>query len=822
MSHRHPLAIVGGAATLLAAIPLTTIYASFTWLVYATVAIAVIVGTAMAVRSARGPVWAQVLAMMAALLFYLTFLFPSGEEFARLIPTPGTFQHFNALFVEAGQHIRDEAIPVPDYDGLLLLTTAGIGLVAIAVDFFAVGIRRAALAGLPMLAIYSVPVAVLSDGVSVLTFAFAAAGYLWLLVADSVDRVRRFGRRFTGEGRDVDLWEPSPLASAGRRLGAVGVAIAMLLPIAVPGMTSGLLDRLGPRGGTGSGDGFGGSGGPSVDLFALLQGNLSQNEVFDMVQVTTNDPAPYYLRFGVADQITRAGFVNRAPATGTSVNRGLPEFQPPAFAGVSAQRYQAQVQILALDMQLAPVYQQVVDTQNLGGSWAFDPSTNQVFSRRSNINDASYGFEYVRVSYTPDALRQAPPLTSGQAAAMRDLMAVPQVQQVTELVTGLTAGKATQYDKVRAIYGHFSPTNGFTYSTRTELGTNGNAIVDFLEGRQGFCVQYAAAMAWLVRAIGIPARVAFGFTRGRNLARGQFTMTNLNLHAWTEVFFPEFGWVPFDATPAGPVAGSVSSSWAPDLTNPDPTPTPAESGATDPGGTPSGPAPRGPDEGADSPTGDGSGPTQINSLWLGGAAAATLLLALLLAPSLHRRALRRRRRPQSGEVIVLDTGGGAAPTTGLALVMDPAAVATARRDAHAAWEEMLDTMIDYQVPVDEAETPRATAERLGALPALDPSTRGHAGLLASAEERARYARAPLRPDGLDRSAQAIRTALTTRATRRQRLVATLLPPSVLLRWRTAWIGWLSRAVAAGGRVRESVSVLNPRRALAARRARTSP
>ena len=56
-----------------------------------------------------------------------------------------------------------------------------------------------------------------------LPFGFAAAGYLWLLVTDSVDRVRRFGRRFTGEGRDVDLWEPSPLlvgrppARRGRR-----------------------------------------------------------------------------------------------------------------------------------------------------------------------------------------------------------------------------------------------------------------------------------------------------------------------------------------------------------------------------------------------------------------------------------------------------------------------------------------------------------------------------------------------------------------------------------------------------------------------------
>ena len=94
------------------------------------------------------------------------------------------------------------------------------------VDLLAVGLRRPALAGLPMLAIYSVPVAVYVDSVPALPFVVGAAGFLWLLVTDNVDRVRRFGRRFTGDGRDVDVWEPSPLAAAGRRLGVVGVALA--------------------------------------------------------------------------------------------------------------------------------------------------------------------------------------------------------------------------------------------------------------------------------------------------------------------------------------------------------------------------------------------------------------------------------------------------------------------------------------------------------------------------------------------------------------------------------------------------------------------
>jgi len=813
MSQRHPLAMVAGAATLLAAFPLTTVYASFTWLFYTVIAVAVVVGTAMLVRTARGPVWAQVLAMMASLLLYLTLVFPSGEEIGRLIPTAATFRHFNELLVLAGQQIRDEAVPVPDLDGLLLLTTAGVGLVAVLVDLAAVGIRRPALAGLPMLAIYSVPVAVLPEGLSVLPFGFAAAGYLWLLVSDSVDRVRRFGRRFTGEGRDVDLWEPSPLSAAGRRLGVVGVVIAMLLPLALPGMTSGLLDRFGGGGlGGGVGDGPGGPG-AAVNLTAMLKDNLVRDKAFDMVRVSTTDPTPYYLRFGIADQVTKDGFVSRAPASGTGVNHGLPEYVAPDIPGVQSQRYVAQIETVNFDMRLAPVYQQLVRTEGLDASWFFDASTNQVFSRRSSVTGKTYKFEFVRASFSQAALRtaeQIPPTDTGA----RELTAVPPVQEVSELVADLTEGKTTEYDKVRAIYDHFDPRKGFTYSLVTEPGTSGNAIVDFLAAKKGFCVQYAAAMAWLVRAAGYPARVAFGFTRGSGAQGGVYTLTNYNLHAWTEVLFPGFGWIPFDPTPSGSVLGSVPSPWAPDPTNPgaggdEPpdvaNPTAGPTGSIGPGGLPTDPG-----EG----TIPGTGGPVINTWWLVGAAVLAFAVALMLTPALRRRRLRRLRRARADEVIVLgedgQTAAGEAPPK---IILDAAAMATARRDAHNAWAELLDTMVDFDVPVDPAETPRATADRLGDLPALAPPARGHAGLLASAEERARYARMPLPPDGLNEAVRATRAGFAERATRRQRLTAALMPRSVVLRWRAGWVGWVSRTVGAAGRAREALVLVSPRRLL---------
>jgi transglutaminase-like putative cysteine protease len=813
MTRRHYLAVVAGSATLLAAFPLTSVFAQFSWFFYTFIAVILIVGTAMLVRTLRGPVWAQVLAMTAALMLYLTWAFPSGHELGRLIPTGATFAHFNTLLAQAGQQVRDQAVPVPDFDGLLLLTTAGIGLVAILVDLFAVGMRRPALAGLPMLAIYSVPVAVLPHGVSPFTFVFAAAGFLWLLVSDSVDRVRRFGRRFTGEGRDVDVWEPSPLSAAGRRLGVVSLVVAILIPLAIPGMTSSLLQRLG----TGTGDGEGGNGsgpitGAQVDLKALLYDNLNRNDTFEMVRVRTNDPQPYYLRLGIADQPTKDGFLSVLPSVGTTLSRPLPDFSVPSATGVSGTRYHADIEILNLDQKLAPMYQQVVDTNGLDKSnWFYDQASNQVFSKRVTVNHAQYAVDYVRVTYTPQALRTAATIAPNDLGA-HNLSTVPPIDQITEKVKELTEGKTTEYDKVRALYDYLSPENGFTYSLSTAPPVTGNAIVDFLTSKRGFCTQYAAALAWLVRVSGYPARVAFGFTRGTGARNGTTVLTNYNLHAWTEVFFPDFGWVPFDATPASSIVGAVQPAWAPgagvaDNGQDQQTPDTGQSASPGPSGALPGRDNRLP--GDESPVPSFTTPT--NPLWYVGAAVITLVVLMVLVPAWLRRSVRRSRRTRSGQTI--EIGASVTSLPAHELITDPAAIAPARRDAHEAWAELLDTMIDFGIPVDNAETPRATAERLGQLPSVPRDAADKAALLARAEERARYARAPLRTDHLDAAVRGTRAAIAARASRSQRISATLLPRSVLLRWRLGWINFASRSSRFSGRVRDSLYVLSPRRLL---------
>lgn len=820
MTGRRHIGFVAAAATLLAAMPLSTVFESWTWFVRCVITVVFVAGGATLARSLRGPAWAQLGAMLGALLVALTFLTRDSEAFLGLVPTTATFARFAQLLNEAGTGMRELGVPVGDHDGLLFLTTAGVGLVAVCVDLFAVALRRPALAGLPMLAIYSVPVAVRQDSVSIIPFIAGAAGFLWLLVVDNVERVRRFGRRFTGDGRDIDMWEPSPLAAAGRRLAIVGVVAAVALPVAVPGMTTGLMNRFGSgrEGVCVSGECRG--SGRQVNLWAVLEGTLKQDEEIEMLRVTNDDPALGYLRLGVADELGMNGFRNRPPAGRQPATR----LSDPRSGRDAVAFYQgrATVDIVSLKMNLLPVYADPVTiTRGIDSRWFYDPRMQVIYSTSADTLGKRYEFEYARGEYSVEGLRRAgaPP-----EEIVRANTPVPGVRQVEDEVARLTSGKTTDYDKVRALYDFFSAENNFTYSLEAESQTGAPAIVEFLARRSGYCVQYAAALAWMVRQAGIPARVAFGFTRGSKGEDNTYTLTNRNLHAWTEVYFEGSGWVPFDATPSSYIPGSVDPAWAPDPDAPEVSGPGADSSAGPGGASDLDPGNRGPDGGGLLPE-DESGfdpagaPGQQSSRWPGYLALGALVLVLLLAtPAIRRALVRRRRRPAAGAAGVAVAAGQAPPGEPSVVVAGGPAFARARHDAHAAWDELIDTLVDFRLPVDAAETPRTTAERL----VRDSMLRDHAAqgarLLGRAEERARYAPEPLLTSELGASLRTVRRALAGQARRRVRLAALLLPPSVLIRWRHAVVAGTTTAVTTAGRWRDTVTrTVSPRRRLLAMR-----
>jgi hypothetical protein len=68
-----------------------------------------------------------------------------------------------------------------------------------------------------------------------------------------------------------------------------------------------------------------------------------------------------------------------------------------------------------------------------------------------------------------------------------------------------------------------------------------------LDYKKGYCVYYASAEIMMLRSLGIPARMAVGFSEGE-IEDGTYVVRRFNAHAWPEVYFPGLGWVEFEPT----------------------------------------------------------------------------------------------------------------------------------------------------------------------------------------------------------------------------------------------------------------------------------
>ena len=124
------------------------------------------------------------------------------------------------------------------------------------------------------------------------------------------------------------------------------------------------------------------------------------------------------------------------------------------------------------------------------------------------------------------------------------------------LARQLADGADTPEDYVQRVLSYLGDTENFTYSETPppEAGTLDGFLFD---ARQGYCQQYSGAMALLLRMAGIPARVATGFSTGATDTKtGEYVVRDFDAHSWVEAYYPGYGWVTFDPTPAASPARS--------------------------------------------------------------------------------------------------------------------------------------------------------------------------------------------------------------------------------------------------------------------------
>jgi transglutaminase-like putative cysteine protease len=129
-----------------------------------------------------------------------------------------------------------------------------------------------------------------------------------------------------------------------------------------------------------------------------------------------------------------------------------------------------------------------------------------------------------------------------------------QLQRIAERVA---RGARTPYASVLALESWFR-SGDFEYDERPPQ-VDGPPLVSFVTTtKAGYCQHYAGAMALMLRMLGVPARVAVGFTSG-SLEEGRWIVTDHDAHAWVEAWFAGHGWTPFDPTPGrGNLSGNYS------------------------------------------------------------------------------------------------------------------------------------------------------------------------------------------------------------------------------------------------------------------------
>jgi transglutaminase-like putative cysteine protease len=729
------MTVTAAVACLLVSAAVIPLFFSPLWFIDAVGAVitAAGAGTLTRLRALRVlPVLACLAAGMAALLLYLNLVFEGRHSLLYVIPTPGSLVRLWVLACAGLDEAHSYSQPAPDLAGLILLAAAGVGITAVAADLIAVRLRSAALAGLPLLVLFGVPTMMNGSHnqlVNGLMFGLGGAGYLAMLAV---------GSRASGT--------TTALAAAG---GLGSIAVALCAPLLLSGAHLGTLFSAGAV-----------AGGVPQTMAQLHESRPSV--VF--TYTTTASPSlqrndPQYFRQYVFDTLDETGWQLTTYPPGAAQASSLP--QAPGLTDMSAAQLVTTTVTTTGFSGGHPAFLPLPYPEirvSAPGRWLADPDL-MVYSPESSLD----GITYSAASYAIDpsqAQLEAVPTLDGLPGLAPDLQLPPSYRTAAlkRLAQAQTSGQATELGKVNALAAWLSAPP-FRYSLSAAPFGSASGLLSFLTTtKAGYCVQYAYTMTVLTRLLGIPARFVTGYTAGIPGKGGIYQVKTTDAHAWTEVYFPTFGWIRFDATPGeqGGTASKPDYMDAPAKTTATGSSDPiieatAGSGSLLPSSHANRPTPKPAQQAGQpgtGPHGHPAGTSQAAGIAL--AVAAAIALAVI-APAALRDARRRWRWMRaSGDV--------------------------AR--ANVAWREFRDDLTDFGFRGRLSEPPRTLADRVGGT--LPEPARAAVRRLARAEERARYAACPSAPADLRRDGTTARRGLAATARRSVRWRARVLPASLLV------------------------------------------
>lgn len=264
-----------------------------------------------------------------------------------------------------------------------------------------------------------------------------------------------------------------------------------------------------------------------------IQGSISLSPT---VRFTVESEQRSYWRVGAYNRYTGSGWVRTVGSY--SYNSSLPP--PPGPTQSVRQTIQAET---SMDIMPAAWKPTVVDghstrTTSFGG---IQPETS-----------LESGDEYTVASAvpraSPDALRNAN--TDYPDRIVKQFTQLPSStpERVERYTDNLTEKADNPYDTARTIEYYLQ--SNWNYSLNVPQPGGHVASTFLFERQKGYCMHYATTMTVMLRTQGIPARFVVGYTPGQRVDSDRWVVRGLDSHAWVEVYFPDYGWVRFDPTPA--------------------------------------------------------------------------------------------------------------------------------------------------------------------------------------------------------------------------------------------------------------------------------
>lgn len=525
------------------------------------------------------------LPLLGLLVYVLVGHLALGSTLNNGLPLSATWESFTFQINESWFLLGDILPPVSQNSGFGLVALLALGFSAVLADSFAFRFAGRVEAFVPATVIFVVVSAVGIDRHRVvLSAAWIASVLAAVAILRARDRSLDFLARPSAFGYRPALTLLRLCLSGVVLAGAIGLGASMAGPL-LPGANEEAW--LSTR-----------QSGDTRVLEPLVDVRRRLSNPTDQVLFTVTAERSAYWRLTALPVFDGATWTVPGSLLGDAGGELAP-FPDSSRLGVDITSNVQRLSITNLAGTLLPVSSTPVQLRAASRSLFYEMQTGSLVVGGDGLM-AKDSYEIVSSSATPrpellgTATVNSPPALENLDTSYLAVPDTEETRQLRRIVAEIVNPTDSPYAIALALQSYFRDT--FTYSLDVPNEMDGAATLAFLERRTGYCEQFSSTFALFARLLGIPARVAVGFTPGEvvNEVNGRtvYEVRSQHAHAWPEVWFDDIGWVLFEPTPGrgAPNAGYTNVAEEQDESEPIPSPQSAVTTTTAAPFTPDDPA----------------------------------------------------------------------------------------------------------------------------------------------------------------------------------------------------------------------------------------